>query len=104
MPMNPLMSNCFIDSCAFDPKYEPEDGASNEIFQLYKERKLLIQIAHSTQKEIEHPNTPTWVKREASELIFTLPFQLTQGEARKLQEIESILAGNGKVENILQDA
>lgn len=61
MPVNPLTSNNFIDSCAFDPKYEPEDKASIAIFQLYKEGKLLIQIAHSTQKEIEHPNTPAWV-------------------------------------------
>lgn len=104
MPVNPLITNCFIDSCAFDPKYEPEDQASDEIFRLYKDRKLLIQIAHSTHKEIEHPNTPAWVKREASNLIYTLPVHLTDGEARSLQTIETILAGNGKIENILQDA
>lgn len=104
MPINPLASNNFIDSCAFDPKYKPEDEASDEIFGLYKDGKLLIQIAHSTQKEIEHPNTPAWVKREASNLIYTIPVPLTDGETRKLREIETILAGNGKVENILQDA
>ncbi len=102
--MNPLINNCFIDSCAFDPKYRPEDEASAEIFGLYKDRKLPIQIAHSTQKEIHHPNTPAWVKREALNLIYTLPVQMTEGEARKLHEIETILAGNGKIENILQDA
>ncbi len=104
MPVNPLISNCFIDSCAFDPKYKPEDKASGEIFDLYKDGKLLIQIAHSTQKEIDHPNTPTWVKREALNLIYTLPVQLTEPEVRKLREIETVLAGNGMVENILQDA
>lgn len=104
MPANPLTSNNFIDSCAFDPKYEPEDEASNEIFRFYKAGKLLIQIAHSTQKEMEHPNTPVWVKTEATHLIYTIPVQLTEGEVRKLREIETILAGNGKVENILQDA
>ena len=104
MPINPLDSNNFIDSCAFDPKYKPEDEASAEIFGLYKVGKLLIQIAHSTQKEIEHPNTPAWVKREASNLIYTISVSLTDGENRQLREIETILAGNGKVENILQDA
>lgn len=104
MPVNPLTSNNFIDSCAFDPKYEPEDGASDEIFRLYKDGNLLIQIAHSTQKEIEHPNTPVWVRSEALNLIYTIPVQLTEGEVRKLREIETIHAGNGKVENILQDA
>jgi hypothetical protein len=104
VPVNPLITNNFIDSCAFDPKYDPEDEASNEIFRLYKDGKLLIQIAHSTQKEIEHPNTPTWVRSEALNLIYTIPVQLTEGEVRRLREIETILAGNGRVENILQDA
>ena len=103
-PVNPLISNCFIDSCAFDPKYSPEDEASTEIFGLHRDGELLIQIAHSTQKEIHHPNTPTWVKREALNLIYTLPVELTADEVRKLREIESILAGNGKIDNIVQDA
>ncbi|MDD5007972.1 MAG: HlyU family transcriptional regulator [Syntrophorhabdaceae bacterium] len=102
--MNPLITNCLIDSCTFDPKYKPEDEASAEIFRLYKEGELLIQIAHSTQKEIQHPNTPAWVKREALNLIYTLPVSLIESEVRKLREIETILAGNGKIENILQDA
>ena len=93
-----------MDSCAFDPKYEPEDRASEEIFKLSKVGKVLIQIAHSTQKEIDHPNTPAWVKREALNLIYTIPVHLTDSELKKLREIEAILAGNGKVENILQDA
>ena len=104
MPVNPLTNNCFIDSCAFDPKYNPEDEASSEIFRLLKDRRVLIQIAHSTEKEIEHPNTPAWVKHEASTVIRTLQVQLIPGENRKLREIEMILAGNGKVESILQDA
>lgn len=104
MPVNPLTSNNFIDSCAFDPKYTPEDQASSKIFRLYKDGKILIQIAHSTQKEIEHPNTPAWVRSEALSMIYTLPVQLTEGEMRQLREIEMIIAGNGKVENILQDA
>lgn len=102
--MNPLITNCFIDSCAFDPKYKPEDEASADIFKLYKDADFLIQIAHSTQKEIHHPNTPAWVKREALNLIYTLPVSLTESEVRKLGEIEIILAGNGKIENIIQDA
>ena len=104
MSVNPLITNCFIDSCAFDPKYKPEDEASAEIFKLYQEGELLIQIAHSTQKEIQHPNTPAWVKSEALNMIYTLSVNLIESEVRKLREIETILAGNGKIENILQDA
>jgi hypothetical protein len=104
MPISPLITNNFIDSCAFDPKYEPESSASVEIFRLSEQTHLLLQIAHSTQKEIEHPNTPHWVKDKAEELIYTLQVQLTPNEIKTLREIETILAGNGKVENIAQDA
>lgn len=104
MAINPCLTNNFIDSCAFDPKYEPENKASIEIFRLSQKGKLLINIAHSTQKEIEHPNTPNWVKRKAQNLIYTIDVSLTSNEIIKLREIETILAGNGKIENILQDA
>lgn len=37
-------------------------------------------------------------------MIYTLLVQLTEDERKQLAEIEMIIAGNGKVENILQDA
>ena len=83
MPANPLTSNNFIDSCVFDPKYEPEDEASNEIFRFYKARKLLIQIALQLRRN-GTPNTPVWVKTKAAHLLYTIPVQLTVGESRKL--------------------
>src|SRR5688572_589773 len=104
MPANPLIVNNFIDSCAFDPKYEPETSASNEIFTLSNEQRFGLLIAHSTQKEIEHPNTPAWVKQEAAGLIYSIDVQLTPNEKQLLSDIEVILAGNGKIENIRQDA
>ena len=102
--VNPWITNNLIDSCAFDPKYAPEDAASNEIFKLHREKHLPLLVAHSTLKEIEHPNTPAWVKGEAQALIYSLPVQLTPNEMKILHRIESILTGNGKVENIAQDA
>lgn len=104
MAVSPLVTNNFIDSCAFDPKYEPESSASAEIFALSEEGHFLLQIAHSTQKEIEHPNTPGWVKQRAVGLIYSLNVQLTPTERQLLGDIETILAGNGKGENIKQDA
>lgn len=102
--VNPWLTNNLIDSCAFDPKYAPEDAASIEIFEFRREKDLPLVIAHSTLKEIEHPNTPSWVKDEAQALIYSLRVQLTADELKILRKIESILAGNGKVENIAQDA
>ena len=102
--LSPLIVNSFIDSCAFDPKYEPETSASSEIFNLSEVEHFGLQIAHSTQKEIEHPNTPDWVKVRAGELIYSINVPLTPNEKTLLNDIEGILAGNGKIENIKQDA
>lgn len=104
MPINPWISNNFIDSCAFDPKYDPEDKAATEIFRLHQDNDLSIIIAHSTQKEIEYPNTPLWVKKEAVRLPYTLDKSITSQEKTLLQNIEKTLAGHGKRENIIQDA
>ena len=104
MAVDPGITNNFLDSCAFDPKYAPVDKASVELIELYKKDNLPLQIAHSTQKEIDHPNTPACVKAEAQVLIYTIPVQLTPNEVSLLRKIETILAGNGKVENIIQDA
>lgn len=93
-----------MDSCAFDPKYSPEDQAALDLFQRYKNGDLVLQIAHSTQKEVEHPNTPSWVKQEANALVYTIETSLTDSERRLKAQILKTLAGNGKPENVSQDA
>jgi predicted nucleic acid-binding protein len=104
MAINPWLCNNFVDSCAFDPKYDPENKAATEIFRLHEEDNLGIIIAHSTQKELEHPNTPSWVKKEATGLISTNNVSLTSEEKALLQNIEITLAGHGNRKNIVQDA
>lgn len=104
MTISPWLSNNFVDSCAFDPKYYPEDKAAAEIFRLHQENDLGIVIAHSTQKEIEHPNTPVWVKKEAERLIYTLDVSLITQETALLQNIINIVAGHGERESFIQDA
>ena len=94
----------FLDSCAFDPKYSPEDKFSKEIFDLHEQDEFGLTIAHSTEKEIEHPNTPIWVKKKALEFLFTVEVNLTEHELEKLRRIEQILAGNGKRKNVVSDA
>lgn len=102
--LDPRITNIFLDSCAFDPKYAPEDKAALNLFRRYKNCDLLLQIAHSTQKEIEHPNTPSWVKQEAKGLIYTIESSLTDSERNLKAKIIKTLAGNGKPENVSQDA
>src|SRR5215510_4907915 len=99
MPVNPWITNSFLDSCAFDPKYHPEDQAAKELFRLHQTEHLGIILAHSNQKEVNHPNTPAWVKAKAARLIYTTSVILTSGESSRLSRIQAILAGNGKLEN-----
>jgi hypothetical protein len=104
-PPNPKIRNIFLDSCAFDPKYSPEDEASQEIFQRHKRDELkVLNIAYSNQKEIDHPNTPDWVKIEAINLILTNQTRLTPNEIYEKSEILRILAGNGNPAKMVDDA
>lgn len=103
-PANPKIRNIFLDSCAFDPKYSPEDKASLEIFKRYEDGDLVVIIAHSNQKEVDHPNTPDWVKKQVGSLIYTLKTSLTEIEKAQKNNILDILVGNGKPENMTKDA
>jgi len=103
--INPWISNNFMDSCAFNPAYSPEDSAAKEIFDISRENEQLgILIAHSSQKEIDHPITPAWVKEEAKELIATLELPLTQDELDVRRKILYVLTGNGNPANYEADA
>jgi hypothetical protein len=97
-------ANAFIDSCAFDPDNASEDAAAAEIFRIHQTEDLSLIIAHSTQKEIDHPNTPEWVKREARSKVYSVQVKLTAPEERLKARLLSILTGNGQPENMRQDA
>lgn len=102
--INPWITNTLLDSCAFNPPNSAEQQAAEELFQLHREDDLDIAIAHTAKREIEHPNTPQWVKREASAKIFSLQVQLTQQEQLMKTELHALIAGNGKAEKYAPDA
>ena len=102
--LDPKIVNILLDSCAFDPKYSPENEAAQALFQRSENGDLILHIAHSTQKEIEHPNTPEWVKQRANNFIYTIETSLVDSERKLKGQILRILAGNGKPENVSQDA
>jgi len=101
IPIDPYICNILVDSCAFDPDDENEAKASEALFN---NERLNIVIAHSNMKEIEHPNTPAWVKQKALSRIYTLETNLTPQELAKKREIHAILTGNGKPEKMAKDA
>jgi len=104
MPINSSIANILLDSCAFDLGDEDEQKASLEILALSDNGDLTVQIAHSTQKEINHPHTPDWVKQRAAQRIFTVEVQNTPNEMKMKNEILAIITGSGKPENYSADA
>ena len=102
--LDPRRANSFLDSCAFDPKYAPEDHAAREIKSLGDQRTVSLLLTHSNQKEIDHPNTPEDVKREARAMIFTIETDLNLEECTRRSEIHRVLTGNGQPEKYEADA
>lgn len=94
----------FLDSCAFDPKYAPEHESAQRIRALGNETRVNLSLTHSIQKEIDHPNTPPDVKREAAGMIFTIETTLNAKEVNRKRSIHAILTGHGKAEKYKADA
>ena len=101
---DPRRTNTFLDTCAFDPKYEPEDEAAQQIRALRQIVRISILLAHSNQKELEHPNTPADVKAEAADMNYTLPTSLTLTEIDRRNLIHVTLTGNADPAKYQADA
>ena len=104
MPVSPPIANTYLDSCAFDPKYAPEDEAADQLFRLWHLGRIRLQITHSVAKEVEHPNTPVEVKAAAATMVYTLPVERHPREVAHLAGILAVLAGNGDPSNVREDA
>lgn len=100
----PIVANILIDSCAFDPQFEPEKSAARALLDLCTQLDIALILPHSTKTEIEHPRTPAEKRRRSHEHIYTIETALTADEERKLAQIHRVLAGNGKPENVAADA
>lgn len=101
---DPRRSNNFLDTCAFDPKVEPEATCAQKIRQFFEDGQIRLILSHTNQKEIEHPNTPSNVKAEALTMIYSLEVQLTPQELETRRTIYQILKGNAKVTAHYADA
>ena len=92
--IDPKYSQFFLDTCAFDPKYSPEDKSASDLWAMYRDEKIALVLAHSNQRELDHPNTPQWVRRQAASMIFTIEVGLTPAEKRRLEALEDLIQGN----------
>jgi len=97
--LSPEYAKTFIDSCAFNPGGE-EEKASRRILS---DRPEII-VAHSVQKEIAHPNTPSDVKALANSQIYTISTSLTPGEIQARDDIHVLVQGNAKPNKHKDDA
>lgn len=98
MFLDPFKSNIYFDSCAFDGGPQEEQNSSIECRQILEQSGNKIQILHSVQEEIDYPETPIWVKREAMSSVFTKKTTLEPDDLKKLKDIERIIVGNGNLE------
>lgn len=94
----------FLDSCAVDSKDNLEKIAIDKIY-LWKKIGSNVDIGPTVQEEINHPNTPSEVKRIVNKLGYT-PVKpgLNEEEKKCLDQIKKILAGNGDIRTIQKDA
>lgn len=65
---------------------------------------VALEMAHSNQREVDHPNTPPWVKQRALQMVFTIPVSLTPDEENVKSRIHDLLRGNAMSEKHKDDA
>jgi hypothetical protein len=99
----PKYTHSFIDSCAFDPGGLEEKYSRRLLARSDSDKDVLVlEIAHSVQKEIDHPNTPEDVKALSRTLIYSIDTPLTPELQAHRDDIRKFIRGNareGKHEN-----
>ena len=101
---DPRRSNTFVDTCAFDPKVEPEHSSAQRIRAIRHAGNISILLAHSNQKEVDHPNTPAEMKAEAGDMNFTGSVPLTPEENQRRERVRRVMIGDGNPERYQADA
>jgi hypothetical protein len=102
--LDPKYGNNFIDANALDHTGGPEDEAMDKILALAEARHFTLLLPFSVKREIEHPNTPSEVKRRASGLIYSMPVQLTAPELATHKKIRDLVQGNAQPGQHAHDA
>ena len=101
---HPTYSHTFIDSCAFDSEDLTEEESSRRLIKNADENSPPIIVAHSVQKEIDHPNTPADVKVLAQAMIFTNDTELSEALRKIREKIRVLMRGNAEIGKHENDA
>ena len=94
--VDPRYGNNFIDANILDRTGGAEDSAVDTILQLRGKCAFTLLLPYSVKAEIDHPKTPDEVKRKASQLIYSMPVQLTPPELARHQTIRDFIRGKAK--------
>ena len=103
-PIDPRRTNTMLDANALDDKEGPAGAVVDELLALIRDRTINAVLPHSVKAEIEHPNTPAYVKERASELIFSVPVEPNSQEHDLRRRVLALLQGNAKPETHEADA
>ncbi len=99
----PKYTHSYIDSCAFDPGGS-EERCARRLLHLSKIGSIHLEIADTVQQELDHPNTPSDVRKLSRQLIFTNETSLNPEQFQRRDELRALLRGNAKTERHQADA
>ena len=95
--VDPRIHNNFVDANFWDNSGNPlEDSAMLEILDLAQRGEIDLTLPFSVKEEIEHPNTPPEIQRQATGMVYTLRTQLTPNELAIRAKLLALIQGNAK--------
>ena len=90
--IDPRLTITFIDSNALDDCEECNNYCVNTLCSSPED--VSICIPQLVLKEINHPNSPSIIKKRANSFVYTLPMTLNERETRQLSSLVEHFRGN----------
>lgn len=101
--INPCIHNNFLDGMVLNGT-EEEFSDIREILEICNTIYNVLMLPWSVKAEIDNPKTPQYVKKRASELLYTAQVNITFLERDLLGKITKIIQGNAKLGKHEKDA
>jgi hypothetical protein len=96
--------NIASNANAFDKVGGPHDALIDRFEALSMDGSLTLVVPGGVRDEVEHPNTPPWIKSIVADKIFNLRPGLNQSRRASRLRVEEILRGNAKPGHHAADA
>jgi hypothetical protein len=86
--LDPRLGNNFIDANFFDRTGGSEDAAVDTILRLHEESEFTLLLPYSVKAEIEHPDTPPAVQRQAEQFLLPKEVELVASGASAVTQLK----------------